>query len=283
MIKAEIVCDSINSHDHRLTTFICTYPRFVHSEVMTHRMFSRNAASSRAIPVARMINDLLENPAMPVKWGKNQPGMQAETEIDESFQTQAEEIWLKARDSSIEWCKKLIELGLHKQIANRILEPWAHMVTLISATEWGNFFNLRCHKDAQPEFQVLAKQMLKAYTESQPKLLYSGEWHIPFGDKYVAEGLTLEQRLKIGVARAARVSYKNFEGDIDHEKDYELHDNLLKSGHFSPFEHVASAFLSENFRGNFKGFLQYRKQLNRDGKTSIRENQEIFDPVKLLG
>jgi hypothetical protein len=137
------------------------------------------------------------------------------------------------------YAEQLVELGIHKQIANRLLEPFAHMTTIVSATDWENFFALRAHPDAQPEFQALADLMLEVYVGSEPKGLRAGEWHLPFADKYVEDGLSQEQLVKITTARCARVSYLNFEGDISYEKDYKLHDDLLASGHMSPFEHAA--------------------------------------------
>ncbi len=134
---------------------------------------------------------------------------------------------------------------------------------------------MRAHKDAMPEMQELAKQMLLCYTKSVPKRLACGEWHLPFADKYLIDDLTIEELLKIVAARCARVSYKNFLGDIDYKKDYKLHDDLLRSGHMSPFEHAAKARDDFGISGNFIGFDQYRKML-------VNENREHFDPQVLL-
>lgn len=273
MIEAKIVADSINPCGSRIISFVCTYPRFIHSEIMTHRVFSRNAASSRAIPIQKMIDRIRTQPAEPIFWGKNQRGMQAWEQIEET--AKARETWLKAAESAIVHAQELTELGIHKQIANRLLEPFAHMVTLITATEWANFFNLRAHKDAQPEFQELAFQMLLAYCEHKPEEKAEGEWHLPFADKYVEDGLTTTQLLKITSARAARVSYINFEGDIEFEKDYALHDQLIESGHCSPLEHPARALVNFERSGNFVGWFQYRKSI-------IYENRTLLDPEKLF-
>jgi thymidylate synthase ThyX len=135
------------------------------------------------------------------------------------------------------------------------------MTTIVSATDWENFFALRAHPDAQPEFQALADLMLEKYVEARPRSLQAGEWHLPFADKYVEDGLSQEQLVKITSARCARVSYLNFEGDISYEKDYKLHDDLLASGHMSPFEHAAFALSKPERSGNFVGFCQYRKTL----------------------
>lgn len=304
MIKADILLDSVNSCGNRITTWILTYPKFIHSEFLTHRVFSRNASSSRAIPVKKMIDDVKNNPAMPVFWGKNQSGMQAAVELDnvtrrrrsvgkplleysqwEHFDTiqphgttywdydltdleYAKYKWLEARDQAIRQVEGLVDLGLHKQISNRILEPWMHITVIATATEMGNFFALRAHVDAQPEFRALAYLMLEKYNESIPTDLGAGGWHIPFGDR-IPEGISLEDKLKIATARCARTSYMTFEGEIDPQKDYELHDRLMTSGHWSPFEHCAKANWNGAWSGNFKGWTQYRKSFfneNRDDK-----------------
>src|SRR5579872_1789847 len=124
MIKTEIVADSISQKGHRLTTFVLEYPRMVHAELMTHRVFSKNSASSRAIPIEKFIQTIKDNPAMPEFWGKNQSGMQALEELDEEGKTEAKRLWLEARDIAIQSALKLHSMNVHKQIVNRILEPW---------------------------------------------------------------------------------------------------------------------------------------------------------------
>ena len=257
MITAKIVADSINVsiRDKRITSFVLTYPRFIHAELMTHRMFSRNAASSRAIPISKFIEDVLTDPALPVHWGANQKGMQADNEVDETTKAKAMMIWNEARDSAVEHAKRLNDLGIHKQIANRLMEPFFHITTLVTATEYENFFKLRAHKAAQPEIRELAYKMLDALHHSLPDKKEEGEWHIPFGDKFT-DGLSLEQKLKVSTARAARVSYKTFEGEINYDKDYSLHDQLLSEGHYSPFEHCAQA--ESGVHANFSQWKPYR-------------------------
>ena len=275
-ITVKIIADSINTAtDDRITTFLCRYPRFIHSEIMTHRVCSRNAASSRAIPIARLIEMVENDPAMPVVWGKNQKGMQASKYLSENETKDAKELWEEARDYAVGMAWELNHLGVHKQIANRILEPYAHIETLITATEWGNFFNLRCHKDAQPEFQKLTYDMIVAYNRSTPNTLYPGKWHLPFSDKGIQHWLSEENKRKVVVARAARTSYYNFEGEIDYVKDFTLHDDLLASGHMSPFEHPAKADTESRWNGNFEGWIPYRKLI-------AGENKKDFDPVELI-
>jgi thymidylate synthase ThyX len=269
MIEAKIICDSINPAGNRITTWILKYPRFIHAEFMTHRILSKNAASSRAITLEKMIQAVLDEPAIPEFWGKNQKGMQAAEELNLADQETAKLEWLAARDKAVESVRNLQKLNLHKQLSNRLLEPWAHITVLSTGTDWENFFALRAHPEAQPEFQKLAYLMLERYNSSEPEDLEMGQWHIPFGDKYL-ENVSIQEALKICTARAARVSYNNFEGDIDFKKDFELHDKLLASGHMSPFEHCAKAQNNSARIGNFTGWLQYRKTFKGENKTDPR-------------
>lgn len=275
MIEAKIICDSVNICGDRITSFLLTYPRFILAELNTHRAFSRNSASSRAIPVEKMIERVMTNTAKPVYWGKNQKGMQAGEELSLEDIVSAEDEWHQAMLNAVNTAKNLLKIGVHKQIANRVMEPFMHITTLLTATEFGNFFNLRAHKDAQPEFQELAFQMLIAYEENTPELKKPGEWHLPFADKYLGENLSSSNLLKIVTARAARLSYLNFEGDIAHHKDYDLHDNLSTSGHWSPFEHPAEALDKSSRQGNFIGWKPYRKFFGT-------ENRKLYNAKELL-
>jgi thymidylate synthase ThyX len=267
MVEARTVADSLNPVGDRLTTFVLTYPRFIHAELMTHRVFSRNSASSRAIPVKKMIEMVKTNPVIPEYWGKNQKGMQAKEELTGWKKKAAEFLWLRGRDVAVMIVKGLLKLDLHKQIANRLLEPWMHITVLVSSTEFDNWFKLRDHQDAQPEMQTLAKAMRVAQRDSIPKRLAAGEWHLPFADQFLDDVKDIGDLLRISTARAARLSYLTFEGNIDYEKDYALHDQLLESGHWSPFEHSAKAMDSHEWSGNFRGFFQYRKQFLKESGT----------------
>ena len=268
MIEAKILLDSVNSNGNRLISWILTYPRFIHSEFMTHRVFSRNAASSRAIPIDKVIKNIQDNPAMPHVWGLNQKGMQSGELASDEARAQGEEVWLAARDYAIDHARKLQDLGFHKQIVNRVLEPFSHMTVIATATQWDNFFALRAHPAAQPEFQILANKMLDEFKRNKPNLLKENQWHIPFGDR-MPDGITEQEQLKVATARCARISYLTFEGAIDLQKDYELHDRLLSDGHMSPFEHCAMA--NQGGRsGNFVGWTQYRKFLPNEDKTDPR-------------
>jgi thymidylate synthase ThyX len=269
MIEARIILDSINPIGNRITTFIVKTHRFTLAEFNTHRMFSRNSASSRAIPSTTIIKTLMDEPALPIHWGKLQKGMQANEEVGEVVKEHCKAVWLEARDNAIKSVNELLQLGLHKQVANRLLEPFMWQTILMTATDLENFFSLRAHEAAQPEFQHLAFLMLAEYNKSVPNELEAGEWHIPFADKH-AEGLSDADKLKVCTARAARVSYANFEGQIDHQKDFGLHDSLRDSGHWSPFEHAAQAVAAPLRFGNFIGWKQYRKFFDGENRKDER-------------
>jgi len=298
-ITAKVVLDSISEEGVRLTTMELTYPRFIHSEIMTHRVFSRNASSSRAIPVEKMIERIVREPAEPIHWGKNQPGMQANEELVWDTLVQTRKAWLEARDAAVKFAARMHSLGAHKQIVNRVLEPFAHTTILVTATEWENFFKLRRHRDAQPEIHELADVMYTAQQASTPRLLQHGEWHLPyvydddldeiikmalnqtqdtmFGQATLddVERATTRIACRISTARCARVSYLNHDGsNPDLEKDDQLFHKLMIAQplHASPAEHQAtpdrivrygavSAIGWENpqFHGNLVGWQQHRK------------------------
>ena len=286
-ITAKVICDSQPKTGTRITTLELEYPRFIHSEFMTHRMFSRNASSSRAIPIMKMIQAVIDNPAMPIHWGKNQAGMQAREQLEDRYQLQAQLLWKAARDSAIEHARTMMALGAHKQIVNRILEPFTHIRVIVTATNFANFFALRDHEDAQPEIRELAVAMKKAIEESTPELLGIGEWHLPYLD---AEDFTnIYEHLKensitrhdpaqhqiwmmacaVSAARCARVSYLTHDGERPTlEKDLELYRHLVNANppHMSPCEHQATPDIHDKHEGwhrldlqaNFSGWVQFR-------------------------
>lgn len=310
MTKTKILADSVNPSGQRIVTFLATYPRYIHAEVMTHRAFARNAGSSRAVPIKRLMADVKNSPVVPARWGKNQSGMQSFEEMEALEQTAAEKIWRATLGDSLTAVSALLGLGLHKQWANRLIEPWMHITVLITATEWGNFFNLRAHPAAMPDFQQLTFRMLHRYHTSVPAEKAWGEWHIPFAEQMPGvpdngdvRPITPHEMLKVATARAARLSYLNHDNVIDPIKDFGLHDGLAENGHWSPFEHTAIAenekpdyweelqgLLWESDRndlmqklagdlyrdqGSFKGWTPYRKRF-------ADENRSEFDPEALL-
>lgn len=257
-IYAKILLDSRNTATgDRLTTMEVEYPLMIHAEVKTHRAWSTNSASSRAIPVAKRLQRVLDDPMIPVCWPKNQPGMSASENLYGEDAKNVEALWIEASKQAVETAKQLAEHGVHKQIANRVVEPWCWMKTIISATEWENFFALRTATDAHPDLQELAYWMLDAMMCSTPRNLKPGEWHVP----YAEDGIPIATQLKVATARCARISYLTQDGIRDIVKEVELHDRLLASKHMSPFEHCAQALAKPVYSGNFRGWKQYRKTI----------------------
>lgn len=271
--EAKVIADSITERGNRLTTFEVKCHRFVLAEFNTHRDFSRNSASSRAIPTSKIIDRVLNDPALPVWWGKNQAGMSANEELNLWDQQLAMDEWYSARDAAVFVAKRLQKLNVHKQLVNRILEPfmWHHMI--ISTTELTNFFAQRCHKDAQPEMRAAAMAMQKAYYTSKPTLLEHEQWHLPYtdlGDWLISDFIKIHRgeniqynydvMKKISAARCARVSYLSHEGKRDIGKDLELYNKLASAEpmHASPFEHVATPAYHGEYCGNFQGWKQFR-------------------------
>lgn len=246
---AKVIADSISLAGIRLTTLELYYPLMIHAQLMTHRMFSRNAQSNRAMPVAKMLEQVVNDPAIPSQWGKNQAGMSASEELED-----ASEDWRLAARIAAKISSDFAEEGYHKQVANRLTMPFQYIKVIVTATEWDNFFKLRLH-DADPTMMELARKMKEAMDNSTPKLLHPGEWHLPyvqfdvisrdyFDDTLVQTFHPLEIARKCSAARCARVSYNNHNGtDTDIQKDIALADRLLNDGHMSPFEHQATPML----------------------------------------
>jgi Thymidylate synthase complementing protein len=281
--SAKIVLDSVGPNGARLTTFELTYPRFIHAELMTHRVLSRNSASSRAIPTKRLVDLIDSDPARPVWWGRNQSGMQAREELEGDAKQDAQMLWSKLRSPMIRGALEMQEVGLHKQIANRVLEPWMHITVVATATEWTNLRALRVSPDAQPEFCDLATRMFALYDAHRPHVLSEGAWHVPYvtgvdAADLLLEGYSRDALVDISAGRCAAVSYLNLNGARDPAKDLERCAKLQSSGHMSPFEHQAFAMtlsMWESYAdkvagrwirdrvpvGNFWGWGQRRKYL----------------------
>ena len=260
MVKVKVVADSLNPVGIRLTSVEATYPRFIHAEVMTHRVFSRNAASTRAIPTKLLWKAVLENPVVPIAWGSNKAGMQAGEQLPAWKRWICRQVWLGARYPVVGAVWLLNKLGLHKQWAGRLLEPWMHITVIISSTDWRNWDSLRDSDFAQPEIQQLARGVKVARAASTPRQLTAGEWHMPYvlGWELVGAKDPLGYR-DVSVARCAAVSYLRQEDKRSMESWKDLSLRLSTSKHWSPFEHVAQADDGCRRVGNFRGFTQYRK------------------------
>lgn len=297
----KVIADSLNPHHGvRLTTLQLSYPRFIHAEFMTHRVFSRNASSSRAIPVATTMRSLRDDPVVPVSWGRNQKGMQAREELDDATAAKAEEVWLAGRDAAMGTAQALMDLGVHKQIANRVLEPWSFISVIVTATEWSNWFALRDHEDAQPEIRKLARIMREHMDSSTPRTLQDEpgryDWHLPYfhpedlADVRLFCKVSMDSSparivqeygdfetyveftcLLVSAARCARVSYNNHDGSRPNiAADIALAETLLTSRHMSPFEHQATTCTCPSFHANFRGYHSFRGMLEIRDKLQVQ-------------
>ena len=255
-ISAKILAYSRDYKGRYIVSWELEYPRFIHGEFMTHRLFSRNAASSRAIPVQSMIDAIRANPAKPIHWGQNQPGMQASVELEGDSRRLVQDCWEAAMWAATRHAEFMISEGAHKQIANRILEPFQTMKTVMTATCLDNFFWLRNHEDAQPEIKELARLMWEALKAATAFELKPGEWHLPYVhtvrdpssgkvryfDKPIGlmTEYTLEEALAVSSSCCAQVSYRKLDDTL--EKAHIVFQRLVDSKpvHASPFEHQAT-------------------------------------------
>ena len=293
-ISAQVIEDSISEDGVRLTSLQLRFPRFILAELNTHRQISKNARSTRAVPTLKLIDEVRLTPFIPVKWLKNKPGMQATEPMSPEDAVKAEAIWRQAAASAADYAEALFALGLHKQWAGRVLEPFMWVDSLVSSTHWANFEALRAHPDAQPEIELLAEAIIEARANSKPVLLKQGQWHLPyctFGEKVRAEDTgDYSEALKLSTARCARVSYMPFDGNASVDKEIERYFNLVGSTpiHTSPAEHqatpdkrriVAGSVLfgrkeweSPELHGNFFGWKQHRKTIPNNYVPDSWEN-----------
>lgn len=287
-IYAKVLADSINSSGNRLTTFEIQLPKVFLAEFNTHRMLSKNFSSSRAIPNGRTVE--IES-FEPTYYGKNQAGMEASHE-EISDVTMAKSVWTSAIESSKEASRKLTELGLHKQWANR-MNDWHIMAKgVVSGTEWANFLWLRNHSAAQPEFAELAKLIQEAFDSSKPQFLSPGQYHLPyvkselqgqFGQVFEND-MTLDEAQKVSASACAQVSYRRLDESL--EKALDIYSKLIGSErkHMSPFEHLGTPMSKptpfaipelgvthkdikgNTWSANFQGWVQYRQTLDNHTK-----------------
>lgn len=286
-----ILASASNTGSPPIYTIRMRYPRPIHGEIMTHRVFGRNARSSRAVPVRTMLNEVRRIPYVPWHWGKNQRGMQASEECDElieldvpqvdemtqelDYQTVRmtnEEAWLHARTEAADIAEAFMTAGYHKQNPNRLLEPFSWIDTLITATQWQNFLWLRQHHAAEPHLQDLANLVATAMEYCTLQHLEFGEWHLPYITEEEKRLYHTDMLKKISAARCARISYEPFNGEASIEAELDRYNLLMTDErvHASPLEHQASPdnFNAANgewdhphFHGNLTGWCQYRKMI----------------------
>lgn len=304
-ISAEVLADSINSEGCRITTFVLLMPRFILAEINTHRAFSRSSASSRAIPAKKLIESVATDPFIPVFWGKEHSGMQAQEyftaeEVDELALAG---MWEEAAEAMIDMSELFMSEGVSKQITNRLLEPFLWHQVLVTATDFENFFSLRADNLAEPHLELLANMMLEAYNNSKPVFVKSGDWHVPYGAnivlnpdekekykymlepyKFIDKRLEVRFNLSVASARCARMSYNQFDGTFSYEKDIDLFKRLTQVGHWSSAEHCARAEANKKYNGNFRGWTQLRKLFPDENRKDVRvQKWMVVNGTVLLG
>lgn len=293
-ISAIIIKDSKNEFGNRITTFLLTFPRIILAEKNTHRVLSRNSASSRAIPFRTMAKNVQETPFIPIRWMKEHTGMQGtEYFVDEYIDgnnqvLNLQDEWLRAKESAIRHATNLSLMGLSKQICNRLLEPFMWHTVIATATDWENFFALRAHEAAEIHIQDLAYKMLDEYNKSEPQQLVAGQWHIPFQELIDPTIIEWEIMAQVSAGICAGISYGRIKDKIDPLDMIDLYQSLVqrpyegKRGirsatdpiHASPTEHQAQAMrqaqITHYGSGNFKGFIQFRKMLQGENARDSR-------------
>lgn len=339
MFDAKVVLASVGPAGVPIFSIQCTYPRFIHAEIMTHRDRARNAASSRAIPWKRkakhqvtitelppgarvigkgqfneisldenetyeyyvancMYSMVMNDPVIPIHFGKEQTGMQSS---DEELTGQDREDTIRdilaMRDFCVATVERMANRGLHKSICNRYVEPWMWITVLMTATEWKNFFRLRCHPAAERHFQKIAGMIRDEMAKCTPRKLREGQWHLPYFDRMTDNELMGEEMLKlnlqvresgfltetevqsgksyselvqekskmISAGRSARLSYLTHDGVRDFKQDIDLCKKLIEREddvlHASPLEHVNEATDDPKLRsGPFRAWKQFRKE-----------------------
>jgi hypothetical protein len=244
----------------RIATIVARYPRFFHQEVLTHKDLVRNASSSRAIPFRKMLKITRKGMAAPIYWGKNKPGMAAHEELTGLALWWAKFMWYTTGHIVLSCAWLMSFSNVHKQIINRMIEPWTYINVQITATNWERMLSLRLDKAAQPEFQLLALLIRTALVEATYQKLRRGEWHLPWVRPGETMTLSLLNAKKVSAARSARLSYTPIgEPTINVKKDIELADLLLEQKHLSPFEHQATPVKGRY--AAFDGWSNYRTEL----------------------
>lgn len=264
MTYAKIILDSVGPQGQRLTTMEVEFHRFVLAEFNTHRLFSRNSASSRAIPVAKQLKRIKEDPAIPLEWPQEQSGMQGGESLDVDQIQHCIDDWLHLRDQAVATAENLMATGVHKSVVNRILEPWMWHRVIVSSSDWQNFYAQRVSPLAQPEIRAVATMMLEAHEKSVPELVGMGEWHLPYitdEDFEECYERDIDPR-SVSAARCARVSYLTHDGVRDLSADVTLFERLstAQPPHASPLEHVATPDSVSHQLSNFTGWNQLRHE-----------------------
>ena len=272
MIDIEIIADTQWRNGPRITTFLLVYPRFFHQEFLTHRAISRNSASSRAIPTEKIIQQVRLEPCLPWHIGANQPGMVADNPAEDLTQQAFLEDVRLLRDHSVKLAEKWKGV-IHKQTVNRYLEPWMKIAVVATATDWANFFHLRCHKTAEPHFREMAIKMCEMYYANTEEII-ENYMHLPFVTEEEMEanpGIPSFEWMQISAARCGRVTHFR-QGKLEDktlEEDIARGEQFAKDGHWSPLEHPADIAVATQYYGNFKGWFPLRKYYSDENKSQL--------------
>jgi len=268
----QVIEDSVSPQGERLTTVLFSNPRMTHADFMTHRVFSRNGRSSRAVPTKRLLAEPIVEPLF---YGSNKSGMAAGEELTGWRRLLARAVWVGTARLTKLSVRLLHFAGLHKQWANRPLEWFGKIDVLVSSTDWANFMALRDEAGAQPEIQALARAIKTALDASSPRVLVAGQWHMPFVSEEERETLSTSEQLVLSTARCARLTIEPFDGNADYAAEKARFERLVVSTpvHASPAEHQATPdvwtglrqpWRSPHLHGNFRGWVQHRKLLNSE-------------------
>lgn len=265
MFVQEVLSSRSTQSWRTVNTLHLRYPRIIHGEMMTARVFNRNARSSRAVPIETLLKEIRNDPFIPWHWTGHKKGMQGvpghdalvymptpAADCDDTWTEMSNvEGWLWARDRAVEAAEAFGKAGYHKQVANRLVEPFMWMDLLVTSTHWANFLHLRDHEAAEPHIRDLAVLVGKVLDQAQPTDLDVGEWHLPYitaedhaeaAKRFVLQKDATDFLKKVSAARCARISYKPFDGNGSYERELERYDGLVNADavHASPLEHQCS-------------------------------------------
>jgi len=284
--SAKVIADSIGPSGCRITTLEVTYPLAVHWDFLRHQVFSmyeqvHSVASNRAIPTNIYLRRILDNPAEPLRWGKNQPGMVAREEVTGWRLWLGKRIFAVGRFAAVVVGLILNRLGFHKEVANWSAMPHAWVTQIVTATDWENFDALRIHPAARAEMCKIATMMRDARNTSIPQELGEGGWHLPY--VHLIEILRAYEEhepdeadvflRKVSAARCARVSIVKQNEYREVSVEIGKADALQSMGHMSPFDHPAMALATSERVGNLRGFKSARKFIPNEDNFAKLVNQ----------
>lgn len=304
-VSAKVVAHSkAKQTGKEIITFELEFPRIVLAEFNTHNALSKNSSSSRAIPVLTMLEQVRKSPSMPIRFGAANKGMQdagehndlviVSNELAESWGGMyPDDAWYYAANQAADLAQAFHEAGYAKQICNRLIEPFQRMKVVMTATELANFLWLRDHQAADPTIEALAKEIKRAYINSEAVELDVGDWHVPyFGGEGVGYwlkgcGIDLQEALDISASCAAQASYRKLDDSLEKAKSVverlNLGVDINEPMHVSPTEHQATPIAETKgcFGGSYEDATIFpQTEVNvpfsprtwQDGVTHVKKN-----------